>query len=392
MIARSWGCVSFELRCRQSCQIQDGHGHCSRPQVQASTLCGRGSCTRKHPARFGMCLLAALRVTKGRKLKQDEETSSLSSNVQDQSRLAEVDAWLKDGAKVLIAVTNQGLEGPVARELQHYHAVASVVLSNRLYFRWSGEGRSPAVHGASRLVVLFGLVWGRALEELQRSEEDLHSAFARIVERAAIARLRSVLPVFMSRFAEDPDDPGANPPGRKIRFTAQCRVNYSGAEKEAFGPRADWVKLKTAVRSGLERATSWVLEPRAAAAEVNATVFFAADHVAFGVEVKELEMRPALPFSWSRLARPGMQTQIAGAMAAVAAECMIDAEIEGTQPSIVVDPTCGMGTLLLAAARIWPQVSQRPLRLVGRETSSSQLQKCLSNFAACCVDARRAEV
>ena len=75
MIARSWGCVSFELRCRQSCQIQargancdtlgeevavcmitlsclvsaillsrwmfaesflqDGHGHCSRPQVQA---------------------------------------------------------------------------------------------------------------------------------------------------------------------------------------------------------------------------------------------------------------------------------------------------------------------------------------------------------------------
>ncbi|CAE6914344.1 secG [Symbiodinium sp. KB8] len=242
-------------------------------------------------------------------------------------------------------------------------------------------------HGASRLVVLFGLVWGRELEELQRSEEDLHSAFARIVERAAIARLRSVLPVFMSRFAEDPDDPGANPPGRKIRFTAQCRVNYSGAEKEAFGPRADWVKLKTAVRSGLERATSWVLEPRAAAAEVNATVFFAADHVAFGVEVKELEMRPALPFSWSRLARPGMQTQIAGAMAAVAAECMIDAEIEGTQPSIVVDPTCGMGTLLLAAARIWPQVSQRPLRLVGRETSSSQLQKCLSNFAACCVDA-----
>eukprot|EP00439_Symbiodinium_sp_Y106_P037345 s2703_g4.t1 len=144
MIAPSSSCVSFELRCRQSCRIQDGHGRRSRLQVQASTLCGQGSCTQQHLARFGMCLLAALRVTR-RKPKQAEQTTSTSSNVQDQSRLAEVDAWLHDGAKVLIAVTNQGLEGPVARELQHYHTVASVVLSNRLYFRWSGEGRSPAV-------------------------------------------------------------------------------------------------------------------------------------------------------------------------------------------------------------------------------------------------------
>ena len=69
---------------------------------------------------------------------------------------------------------------------------------------WSRVGQSLEAscklspsHGASRLVVLFGLVWGpgtrmlpvhkllcwrdsaarRELEELQRSEEDLHSAF-----------------------------------------------------------------------------------------------------------------------------------------------------------------------------------------------------------------------
>ena len=28
-----------------------------------------------------------------------------------------------------------------------------------------------------------------------------------------------------------------------------------------------------------------------------------------------------------------------------------------------VDPTCGMGTLLLAAARVWPQVSGGPQQL-----------------------------
>lgn len=102
--------------------------------------------------------------------------------------------------------------------------------------------------------------------------------------------------------------------------------------------------------------TRWVLQPRTAEAEVSITTLFAADHVALGVEVKEMEAYLAPRILWSSLARPGMQTQIAGAMAALAAESASDSV---TQESIVVDPTCGMGTLLIAAARVWPQVSQR---------------------------------
>eukprot|EP00435_Cladocopium_sp_Y103_P035663 s2196_g9.t1 len=75
----------------------------------------------------------------------------------------------------------------------------------------------------------------------------------------------------------------------------------------------------------------------------------------------------------------------ATAMAALAAES-VGASDSVTQESIVVDPTCGMGTLLIAAARVWPQVSQRRLRLVGRDMNPSQLQKLYANFYSCQLD------
>eukprot|EP00434_Breviolum_minutum_P020215 symbB.v1.2.017826.t1/scaffold1324.1/size125322/8 len=45
-----------------------------------------------------------------------------------------------------------------------------------------------------------------------------------------------------------------------------------------------------------------------------------------------------------------------------------------------------MGTLLIAAARVWPQLCQKRLRLIGREMNPNQLKKCYSNFSSCHLD------
>ncbi|CAK9089609.1 unnamed protein product [Durusdinium trenchii] len=309
-------------------------------------------------------------------------------------------SWMEE-AQLVMAVTNKGLEAPVARELAFFHETESAawcgwamiwhqqlsthmgkaVFGNRLYFPWRGEGRCPVVHGASRLLAVFAVLLGKDLQKV-RDAKDPNASFASYVAHAARQNLRQSLPAYMVLCAEKEDDPGANPPGRTISFTADCRVGQGGAERLALGDRADWVRLKQGLRQGIQDAAGWVLQPRAANAEVSVWAFFAPDHVALGVEVKEVETHQAPAILWSRLPRPGMQTQIAGAMAALAAECV--ATMDG--PSIVVDPTCGMGTLLLAAARVWPQVSGRPLRLVGREMNPSQLQKCYSNFSSCHLD------
>ncbi|CAJ1388512.1 unnamed protein product [Effrenium voratum] len=297
--------------------------------------------------------------------------------------LERLTAWLGDAeANLIMAVTSVGLPATIARELSVFHGAESVALRNRLYFPWRGEGRCPTVHGASSLLTVFALASGQDLAEL-RSAKDTHAAFADFVEQAARA-LRSVLPPYMVLCAESKDDPGANPPGRKISFTGQCRVGHRGAEQIALGD-VDWALLKQALRGGVQRATGWVLEPRSAEAEVRVVAFFGDNHVALGVEVKEGETHQAPSILWSRLPRPGMQTNIAGAMAALAAEAVVGDTHAGE--SIVVDPTCGMGTLLLAAARAWPQVCSRPLRLVGREADPGQLQNCMSNFVACQLDA-----
>jgi len=283
-----------------------------------------------------------------------------------------------------MAVTNKGLETCVARELELLHNIDSAIFDNRLYFPWQG-GRCPVVHGASRLVAVFAVFAEQELTTLRMSE-DPHEALAALVEDAARLRLRKVLPSYMLLCAEDEEDPGANPPGRKISFAAGCRVSQGGAEKLALGDRADWVRLKRAVRQAIQAATGWVQEPRAADAEVGLTAFFAADHITLGVEVKEVDTDLAPAILWSHLPRPGMQTAIAGAMAALAAESVAEADPDNMDESVVVDPTCGMGTLLIAAARVWPQLCQKRLRLIGREMNPNQLKKCYSNFSSCHLD------
>eukprot|EP00913_Durusdinium_trenchii_P016558 g15563.t1 len=360
-------------------------------------------------------------------------------------------------------------------------------------------------HGASRLLAVFAVLLGKDLQKV-RDAKDPNASFASYVAHAARQNLRQSLPAYMVLCAEKEDDPGANPPGRTISFTADCRVGQGGAERLALGDRADWVRLKQGLRQGIQDAAGWVLQPRAANAEAFGWVDIDTNHlthfhdrhcsmvgqfltgylqqcgleaedvpkvaaaflgakycmwaasVAVAVRYRPLRRvflsrreallggmtkllnlnskglalglaegtilfkftvpihMPLMLFAIVRLHRraysaapvPEASVEQAGsiaeaidgarsnlqstrtaakdasslAMAALAAECV--ATMDG--PSIVVDPTCGMGTLLLAAARVWPQVSGRPLRLVGREMNPSQLQKCYSNFSSCHLD------
>ena len=99
-------------------------------------------------------------------------------------------------------------------------------------------------HGASRLLAIFAVAQGRQLAGLGRQEP--HGAFASFVEQAARERLRTVLPGYMVMCAERAEDPGANPPGRRISFATRCRgrpyVRFSKGCAEAWrrGVRRSW--------------------------------------------------------------------------------------------------------------------------------------------------------
>eukprot|EP00913_Durusdinium_trenchii_P034152 g31964.t1 len=70
-------------------------------------------------------------------------------------------SWMEE-AQLVMAVTNKGLEAPVARELAFFHETESAVFGNRLYFPWRGEGRCPVVSGLP--VELMGKIKGVGVE------------------------------------------------------------------------------------------------------------------------------------------------------------------------------------------------------------------------------------
>eukprot|EP00928_Gymnodinium_smaydae_P091892 TRINITY_DN75654_c0_g1_i1.p1 TRINITY_DN75654_c0_g1~~TRINITY_DN75654_c0_g1_i1.p1 ORF type:complete len:217 (-),score=23.84 TRINITY_DN75654_c0_g1_i1:156-719(-) len=76
-----------------------------------------------------------------------------------------------------------------------------------------------------------------------------------------------------------------------------------------------------------------------------------------------------------------METQLAGAMASLAVEASGKVRPD---PLVVVDPACGMGTLLLAIARIW---GEKHIHLIGVDVDTRKVDKCVANFATCGLDA-----
>ncbi|CAE8651156.1 unnamed protein product, partial [Polarella glacialis] len=58
--------------------------------------------------------------------------SSKEEQLDDDEGLAKVARWQKEGKRLVLAVTNTGLQGPVARELQRYHGKESALLAGRL--------------------------------------------------------------------------------------------------------------------------------------------------------------------------------------------------------------------------------------------------------------------
>lgn len=279
-----------------------------------------------------------------------------------------IQRWYTQGSRIVIAITNKGLQGAVAREVLHRYGQDAANLHGRVCLRWNGEPQGPMLHGASRVVPLFALAFDDDLHHMRQSS-DLYGALTQFVEVEAHRKIHSVLAPAQQEVLL----------GRPLRFTARCRVNCIGAERIAFGSAADWTRLKSAIREGVQKATGWELVPRSCDVEANVVAFLGADHLALGVEAPEgVPANGYASFPWSSVPRPGMETQLAGAMAALAAEAA-----DPAGGGVIVDPACGMGTLLLAAARAWPRGGGRPLRLIGRDLDERQIERCCTNFVQC---------
>lgn len=272
----------------------------------------------------------------------------------------------------MLAVCNRGLAGAVSRELSLRHGVKSALLDGRVCFPWDGASEGPPLHGASKVVPLFSTGFAEELRRL-RASPDLYDALSQLVEEATRDQIRSVLapePLAVETAGERP-----------LRFVARCRVSRTGAERVAFGMGANWTRLKAAVRDGVAHATSWELEKRSSHAEVTVIAFFGEDHFALGVESPEAPAgQGGVLFPWSQVPRPGMEKQLAGAMAVLAGEAL------GPEGGVVMDPACGMGTLLLAVARLRASREAGVPQLHGRDMDENQLEQCHANFEACGLD------
>jgi len=176
-----------------------------------------------------------------------------------------------------------------------------------------------------------------------------------------------------------------------------CRPNGRDAERRLLGSAIPLHRLEAALRRGIQKAAK--PGPQAHGRDMRVTAFLAQDSLALGLELEE-ETRASAPapsgaggsvggacrFQWGVVPYIGMETQLAGAMAALAAE--------GWSPqasgALVIDPACGTGTLLLAAARLWPGVCAP--RVVGRDVRKDAIGTCRSNVKAVGLDATNIEV
>ncbi|CAK0900788.1 unnamed protein product [Prorocentrum cordatum] len=195
-------------------------------------------------------------------------------------------------------------------------------------------------------------------------------------------RLRDALPPALQDVA------GGGEGSRPLRFGLQC-LHAEGVDA-VFGSGARPAVLAQAVRRGVSSALGWT--PDDGDSEVQLACFVGTAYVAFGVEVDVEAAVNGFPragrFPWRTPSVPdlGMQAHLAGAMAALALE---EATArgrggEGEAPCVVVDPSCGSGALLLAAARAWPGA---PPRLVGRDHGAEGVQRCRAALSELRLDA-----
>jgi len=230
-------------------------------------------------------------------------------------------------------------------------------------FRWTNHAEGPILHCASQVVLMFNFAFGKELKSLRLgSASEVYDALAQHVERAVRDDLPSVLQLAHR---------GIKPRG----VAAVCRVNGSKAELECFGLTTDVNELDSAINRGVKRGTE-SFDFVTSGPKATIVAFVGRDHLALGVQV--LKPREAsetgIRFAWRDVPRFGMELQLAGAMGVLAAECCSKAG-----GGVIVDPTCGCGTTLLAAARCWR--GEYP-RVIGCDTDPQKVEWCSNNFTA----------
>lgn len=225
------------------------------------------------------------------------------------------------------------------------------------------------LHSASRVVLLFWIASAAEFKDLCSVSGDIYAILQGCVQAIAPKRIADALPPHLRDRETAPC------------FTVTCRPSGRGVEKVAFHKAVILPQVEAAIRRGIQSVTGWSSSP--GTYDVEVVAFLGTDHLALGVEVppKATAALAGMRFAWGRVPYIGMETQLAGAMAWLAAEGVSSrAGVAG----LVADPACGTGTLLLAAARLWP-TAQAP-GLVGRDLDPKAISTCVANLVALGLD------
>jgi len=282
------------------------------------------------------------------------------------------------------AITSKGLDEAVRRELAQRRGQASVTMGGRVCFRWTSGSEGPVLHTASQVVLLFSVISTDEIAELREHPDGIYSALGEYAEAVARAELPQAL---------DLAHQGVEPAVVAVMCRPSGPHSGRGAERDALGDEVTVPDVEAAILAGILRARGHtmaaesVLQGRPQRRRrgnredtvAKVVAFVGVDHLALGIEVlRPKEGNPrGLRFPWRQVPKSGMEPQLAGAMA------MHAVESAGSGKGLVVDPACGVGTLLLATARSWR--GDFP-RFIGVDRDKAQIDRCLKNFAACGLD------
>mmetsp|Transcript_32114 Transcript_32114/g.81087 ORF Transcript_32114/g.81087 Transcript_32114/m.81087 type:complete len:540 (+) Transcript_32114:3-1622(+) len=290
-----------------------------------------------------------------------------------------VKAWNAAGNRVAVALTETALEDVLKRELKLRFGQVPGSLGGRPCFRFSSR-EAPGIYCANRVVTLF---WLSSLGDVLALRRGKLHTLEQKVEEAARSSLEAAMPASLVPRHSD----------GIVRYFVEVRPASRGVERHIFGEEATIRELRDSVKQGLRNATSWCSNRQEPDVEIFA--FIGHDHIALGITLpSRTATEPGFGerFTWGSVPYIGMTHFLAGAMAWLASEPLrlgqqginLTSGLVENDAGVVVDPACGAGTLLLAAAQQWPNAVPR---LIGRDTSKKILRECENSFEHLGLDA-----
>ncbi|CAE8720701.1 unnamed protein product, partial [Polarella glacialis] len=200
---------------------------------------------------------------RARRQQGDAEGGAASSALSRRQGMLVIRRWRSDGARLAVAITSDGLEGVVKRELMSRFGQSPASMGGRACFRWLapgvGSSNQPVLQSARSVVVLFSLAFEEDFKTLQ-SRVAVSGNFIKELATYARDAVESEQGVAFADALGDSmrgDDLPELP-----SFVVSCQPSGRGSEKAAFGSHAALQQMEAALQEGVRKATGWVIEPQ----------------------------------------------------------------------------------------------------------------------------------